>query len=122
MMIVMRKTKRYSKIRDEREKMMVKIPYKHQLQAKPPYYKALWHNCNKCKIHFMSEQAHLTAYLCDECFNSMPHYREVKKQQQVKKGPTYDWWPKDIDILGVLLYVLGCSLCLLIIGYYLWMK
>ena len=95
-MIVMRKPKRYSKIRDEREKMMVKIPYKHQLQAKPPYYKALWHNCTQCKIHFMSEQAHLTAYLCDECFNSMPHYRmKEKKQQQVKKGPTYpileDW-------------------------------
>ena len=103
---------------------MVKIPYKHQLQAKPPYYKALWHNCNKCKIHFMSEQAHLTAYLCDECFNNMPHYRmkaKIKQQQQPKRGPTYDFIP-DWPLEYLLLYVLGCSLSLLVIGYYLWMK
>ena len=87
---------------------------------KPTYYKALWHNCNKCKIHFMSEEPRLTAYLCDECFNSMPHYRSVRKTK-VSVGPTHSW-PEDINILGVLLYILGCSLCLLIIGYYLWVK
>ena len=103
---------------------MVKIPYKHQLQAKPPYYKALWHNCNKCKIHFMSEQAHLTAYLCDECFNSMPHYRmkaKIKQQQQPNRGPTYDFIP-DWPLEYLLLYVFGCSLSLLVVAYYLWVR
>ena len=91
--------------------------------VKPMYYKALWHNCNKCKIHYMSELPHLTAYLCDECFNSMPHYRmKVKKQQQVKKGPTYAWLDTDWPIEYILLYIFGCSLCLLTIGYYLWVK
>jgi hypothetical protein len=92
---------------------------------KPMYYKALWHNCNKCNIHYMSESPNLTAYLCDECFNSMPHYKvtqRIKKQQKPSVGPTYDWWPEDVSLLGVLLYILGCSLCLLIIGYYLWLK
>ena len=89
---------------------------------KPQYYKALWHNCNKCRTHFMSEFPHATAYLCDECFNSMPHYTVKKKEQKVSVGPTYDWWPEDVSLLGLLLYILGCSLCILIIGYYLWLK
>jgi len=60
---------------------------------KPMYYKALWHNCHKCKIHFMSEEPHLRAYLCDECWGSMPHYRvdkNIKNQQKPNKGPTYE--------------------------------
>ena len=94
--------------------------------ATPPYYKAMWHNCNKCKIHYMSEFPHIRAYLCDVCWDSMPKYRvdkeALKKQQQANKGPTYDWWPEDVSLVGLLLYIFGCSLCLLIIGYYLWMK
>ena len=82
-----------------------------------------WHNCSKCKIHYMSESPHIRAYLCDECWFSMPHYKtKIKEQQKPSVGPTYDWWPEDVNLLGVLLYVFGCSLCLLIIGYYLWMK
>ena len=90
---------------------------------KPQYYKALWHNCNKCRTHFMSEFPHATAYLCDECYNSMPHYKlknTVKKQQQVKKGPTYELG--DWGMVGALLYILGCSICLAVIAYYLWWK
>ncbi len=60
---------------------------------KPMYYKAMWHNCNKCKIHYMSESPHIRAYLCDECWNSMPHYKtSIKKQQKPDRGPTYEWW------------------------------
>ncbi len=93
------------------------------MSVKPMYYKALWHNCTKCKIHFMSEFPHATAYLCDECYNSMPHYKlknTVKKQQQVKKGPTYELG--DWGMVGALLYILGCSICLAVIAYYLWWK
>ena len=90
---------------------------------KPDYYKALWHNCNKCRIHFMSEFPHATAYLCDECFNSMPHYRtKVKKQQQVKKGPTYAWLDTDWPLSYIIAYIWGCSMCLLVIAYYLFEK
>ena len=71
----------------------------------------------------MSEEPHLRAYLCDECWGSMPHYRvdkNIKNQQKPNKGPTYElgeWgW------IGVLLYILGCSICLGIIAYYLWWK
>ena len=90
---------------------------------KPTYYKAMWHNCGKCKIHFMSEQPHLRAYLCDECWSSMPHYRTedmIKKQQKPDRGPTYEL--RDRDLVGMLLYILGCSICLGIIAYYLWLK
>ena len=82
-----------------------------------------WHNCSKCKIHYMSESPHIRAYLCDECWFSMPHYKtKIKEQQKPSVGPTYDWWPEDVSLIGMLLYIFGCSLCLLIIGYYLWMK
>ena len=90
---------------------------------KPQYYKALWHNCTKCRIHYMSEQPNLKAYLCDECWNSMPHYRTknvVKAQQKPMRGPTYEL--RSQDLIGVLLYILGCSICLGIIAYYLWWK
>ena len=93
------------------------------MSVKPTYYNALWHNCGKCKIHFMSEAAHLKAYLCDECWKSMPHYRTnttMKQQQQPDKGPTYELRPE--DVLGVFLYILGCSICLGVIAYYLWFK
>ena len=115
-MIAMRKTR-------GRRRRMVKIPRAAQITVKPTYYKALWHNCNKCKIHFMSEFPHATAYLCDECFNSMPHYRtKVKKQQQVKKGPTYAWLDTDWPLSYIIAYIWGCSMCLLIIAYYLFEK
>jgi len=91
------------------------------MKPTPPYHKAIWHNCNQCKIHYMSEQPHIRANLCDECWLSMPHYRSIKKTK-IAVGPTYDWWPEDMSLVGVLLYVLGCSLCLLIMGYYLWVK
>ena len=83
--------------------------------ATPTYYKALWHNCHKCKIHYMSESPHIRAYLCDECWNSMPHYKvDIKKMQKPDKGPTYDW-----PISYILLYIWVSSMCLLIIAYYL---
>ena len=71
----------------------------------------------------MSEEPNLKAYLCDECWNSMPHYRTknvVKAQQQPMRGPTYDL--RSRDLIGALLYILGCSICLAIIAYYLWWK
>ena len=71
----------------------------------------------------MSEFPHATAYLCDECFNSMPHYRtKVKEQQQVKKGPTYAWLDTDWPLSYIIAYIWGCSMCLLVIAYYLFEK
>ena len=55
--------------------------------------KAIWHNCQMCRIHYMSEYPHLRANLCDECWNSIPHY-QVKNvqavQRKVMKGPTHN--------------------------------
>ena len=90
---------------------------------KPQYYKAFWHNCMKCRIHFMSEEPQLKAYLCNECWGSMPHYRTenvISKQQKPMRGPTFDL--RSRDMIGFLLYILGCSICLGIIAYYLWWK
>jgi hypothetical protein len=82
----------------------------------PTYYKALWHNCNKCRTHYMSEEPHLKAYLCDECWNSVPHYIVQAKpvKRKVKK--------KDISWAEITLYTLGNILCLGVIAYYLWFK
>ena len=85
--------------------------------------KAIWHNCNKCKIHYMSEYPHLRAYLCDECWNSIPHMKVVN-MPKVKKGPTYKLPHilRDISPTEIMLYTVGNLICLIIIGYYLWFK
>ena len=84
---------------------------------KPTYYKALWHNCNSCKIHYMSEEPHIRAYLCDECWNSIPHF-QVKSVQAVQRKVMTK--KKDYGIGEILLYTVGNLICLTVIGYYLW--
>ena len=84
---------------------------------KPVYYEALWHNCQKCRIHYMSEEPHLRAYLCDECWNSMPHYN-TKHIQKPKKGPTYT----GPELREIALYTIGNLLCIGIVVYYLWFR
>ena len=84
---------------------------------KPQYYEALWHNCNNCRVHYMSEQPHLRAYLCDECWNSMPHFVVKKPETKRIKMNKNEWsWTT------IALYTLGNLCCLAIIGYYLWLK
>lgn len=81
---------------------------------KPPYYKALWHNCNICRIHYMSDDPQLRAYLCDECWGSVPHF-VVQKQTVQEKKDEWDW-------TTIALYTLANLCCLTVIGYYLWLK
>ena len=90
---------------------------------KPVYVEALWHNCIKCKIHYMSESPHIRAYLCDECWNSMPHYKvDQVVSQKPMKGPTFLWLEGDFSWRYIALYTLGCMMCLWVIGYYLMFK
>tara|TARA_R100000656_G_scaffold124444_1_gene102613 strand:+ start:155 stop:442 length:288 start_codon:yes stop_codon:yes gene_type:complete len=95
------------------------------MMNKPPYYEALWHNCTKCRIHFMSEQPQLKAYLCDACWDEMPKYRvnkEAVKRQQYNKMLKKKREDNQYTTIGAILYILGCTICILIIGYYLWVK
>ena len=86
---------------------------------KPTYYKALWNNCHRCRIHYMSEEPSIRAYLCDECWNAIPHFK-VEKLPKVKKGPTHN--SKDFTMKEIMLYTVGNLLCLMVIGYYLWFR
>jgi hypothetical protein len=86
---------------------------------KPTYYKALWHNCNRCRIHYMSDEPQLRAYLCDECWRSIPHYH-VKNVQTVQKKVMKT--NNNIEWGTIILYTIGNLLCLAVIGYYLWFK
>ena len=86
--------------------------------VKPTYYKALWHNCNRCRIHYMSDDPQLRAYLCDECWGSIPHFRVgslQKRKKIIKKDEGYTWGQ-------IALYTVGNLCCLVVIGYYLWLK
>ena len=85
---------------------------------KPTYYKVMWHNCNRCKTHYTSEAPHLRAYLCDECWNAIPHF--VAKTPKIKKGPTYK--TKDFNWKEIILYSIGNLICLGVIAYYLWFR
>jgi len=64
----------------------------------------------------MSEQPHLRAYLCDECWRAIPHFK-VGKQPQ--KKPIKE---KGISIKTLTLYIIADVLCLGVIAYYLWFK
>ena len=81
------------------------------------YYKSQWNNCNRCRIHYMSEQPHLKAYLCDECWNTLPHFsvKTIAKKKEMKKE-------KEYTILEIVLYTFGNLICLGVIGYYLFFK
>lgn len=72
----------------------------------------------------MSEEPHLRAYLCDECWYGMPHYsaKNVVKRQKPNKGPTFLWLEGEFSWTYIALYTLGCMVCLATIGYYLWIK
>ena len=81
---------------------------------KPQYYEALWHNCNICRIHYMSEQPHLRAYLCDDCWNSVPHFVVQKPKEEKMEQLDYKWW--------IALYTTLCIGAIIIVGYQIWIK
>ena len=62
----------------------------------------------------MSDDPQLRAYLCDECWGSVPHF-VVKKQTVQEKKDEWDW-------ATIALYTLANLCCLTVIGYYLWLK
>jgi hypothetical protein len=63
----------------------------------------------------MSDDPQLRAYLCDECWNAIPHFTVKTTPKKVK--------PKsDINIGTIILYTIGNLLCLGVIAYYLWFK
>jgi len=79
---------------------------------------ALWHNCNMCRIHYMSEHPHIRAYLCDECWNKTPHFKvQVPKKKVTIDSPMGDW-----PMVWIALYTTSCMVLMAIIGYYLWIK
>ena len=68
----------------------------------------------------MSEEPHLKAYLCDECWRSIPHYH-VKTVQTVQKK-AMKIKDKEISWKAIVLYTIADVICLGIIAYYLWFK
>ena len=86
---------------------------------KPTYYKVLWHNCSRCKTHYTSEAPHLKAYLCDDCWNTIPHF---KAKVPIAKRPTKKTGRSDYSLREILLYSIGNIICLGVIAYYLWFK
>ena len=62
----------------------------------------------------MSEEPHIRAYLCDECWNTVPHYVVQAKKVEEKE--------KSINMKTIILYTIGNLLCLGVIAYYLWFK
>tara|TARA_R110002020_G_scaffold190135_1_gene389573 strand:+ start:316 stop:516 length:201 start_codon:yes stop_codon:yes gene_type:complete len=66
----------------------------------------------------MSDDPQLRAYLCDECWGSIPHFvvktPQIKKKK-LKKQTEYTWGE-------ITLYTIGNLLCLAVIGYYLLFK
>ena len=88
---------------------------------KPTYYKVLWHNCNRCRTHYTSEDPALKAYLCDDCWGAIPHFTvkaPVIKHNHLKNTKRKNDW----NWSTIALYTLGNICCLIVIGYYLWLK
>ena len=55
----------------------------------------------------MSEQPHLRAYLCDDCWNTVPHF--VVEKQTMKKEKKEEWTTYD--------YLLYIWACLIVISF-----
>ena len=87
-----------------------------QKQMKPNYYKTLWHNCNRCRIHYTSDDPQLKAYLCDECWNTIPHF--VVQAKVVKKPKKKDEWTWK----HIVLYTMANMCTVAVIIYYLLFK
>ena len=83
------------------------------------YYKSQWNNCTMCRIHYMSEAPHIKAYLCDECWKRIPHYKlnNLKSKKQMNKEKK-----SNNNIGNILLYTVGNLICILIVVYYLLFK
>ena len=67
----------------------------------------------------MSEEPHIRAYLCDECWNRIPHFKvgKVPTKKVTLDSPMGDW-----PMLWIALYTTSCMVLIAIIGYYLWLK
>ena len=65
----------------------------------------------------MSEQPHIRAYLCDDCWNKTPHFKVKAKKPVTIDSPMSDW-----PMVWIALYTTSCMILTAIIGYYLWIK
>ena len=71
----------------------------------------------------MSEAPHLKAYLCDECWNKIPHFKvDNLKSKKMKKKITIDSPMSDWPMVWIALYTTSCIVLMTIIGVYLWLK
>ena len=90
------------------------------MSKKPTYYKVMWHNCNRCRTHYTSEAPHLRAYLCDECWNAIPHF-QVKNVQTMQRK-VMKKKENNINWKTLTLYIIADVICIGVIAYYLWFK
>ena len=65
----------------------------------------------------MSDEPHLRAYLCDNCWNKVPHF-VVKKQTEKKIKKKEEEW----EVLDYLLYIWSCIVVLAFIAGYIILK
>jgi len=67
----------------------------------------------------MSEDPHIRAYLCDECWRAIPHF-QVKSVKAVQRKVMPK--KKNISWKTIVLYMIADVICLGVIAYYLWFK
>ena len=85
-----------------------------------------WHKCDRCKIFTLfDDEPSKTMFVCPDCWKvwkDLPQYR-VTNMAAVKAGKKIKHKAKEeFPIEYMLIYGLGCSLCLLIIAYYLFYR
>ena len=63
----------------------------------------------------MSDEPHLRAYLCDDCWKKVPHFVVRKQKKKIEKK-------KEWEVLDYLLYVWACLILISFTAGYMILK
>ena len=96
----------------------MKLASKFDNRAHKINYKR-WHKCAKCRVFTLfNDEPEKTMQVCPDCWELWKHLPQYRVTKLTPRTPKKVDWP----IEHMLLYLAACTLCLLVIAFYLLVK